>query len=359
MGKTRIEWVQNPDGTQGLSWNPVTGCTPISEGCQNCYAKRMANRFRGRFGYPEDKPFQVTLHPEKLNQPLRWKKPKRIFVCSMGDLFHEDIPFEFISAIFGVMAATPQHNYIVLTKRPAKMKEFFEWLFSKAANYPARDRRTVPYDDERINILVMEALNRYKIGVDVMRKWPLNNVWLGVTTENQARADERIPVLLQIPADVRFVSVEPMLEPVNLSKWIYCYVCANNGEHFNPVYGKIEECPVCDGDRPILDWVICGGETGPGARPMHPDWVRNLRDLCQAAGVPFFFKHWGEWKAAHRQSDVVDLSSLKDNQCVMKAQNGGHYLLTRTSRKRTGRQLDGREWNEMPDRVSGKTTTFR
>ena len=149
--------------------------------------------------------------------------------------------------------------------------------------------------------------------------WDIHdNVWLGVTAENQKRADERIPILLQIPAVVRFVSVEPMLEPVNL---------ANCGK---------------------IDWVICGGETGPGARPMHPDWVRNLRDQCQNAGVPFFFKHWGQWKAVHRQSDVVDLSSLKDNQCVMKAQNGDHYLFTRSSKKRTGRLLDGREWNEFP-----------
>ena len=276
---TKIEWAVNPDGSKGETWNPVTGCTPISEGCQNCYAKRMSKRLAGRCGYPAYDPFQVTLHPDRLDEPLKWKKPRRVFVCSMGDFFHQDVPFEFIAQVWQTMNNAQQHIFMVLTKHPERMAKFIS-----------------------------------RLGWDIH-----DNVWLGVTAENQKRADERIPILLQIPAVVRFVSVEPMLEPVNL---------ANCGK---------------------IDWVICGGETGPGARPMHPDWVRNLRDQCQNAGVPFFFKHWGQWKAVHRQSDVVDLSSLKDNQCVMKAQNGDHYLFTRSSKKRTGRLLDGREWNEFPE----------
>jgi protein gp37 len=259
VGKTKIEWTE-------YSWNPVTGCTPASEGCQNCYAKRMATRLKGRYGYPEDEPFKVTLHPEKLKEPLKWKKPRRVFVCSMGDLFHEQVPDEYIAKVWEVMSNASQHTFLVLTKRPQRMKDFLArlgWYIHDRDGYP------------------MEAV------LDEGGKYTLKNVWLGVTAENQQRADERIPILLQIPAAVRFVSIEPMLGPVVIP----------------------EEWP---------DWVICGGETGPGARPIHPAWVRSLRDQCQAAGTPFFFKSWGEW-AEHN-----------------------------VGKKKAGRLLDGRTWDEMP-----------
>lgn len=258
MGKTKIEWTE-------YSWNPVTGCTSASEGCQNCYAKRMANRLRGRYGYPAD-PFRVTLHPEKLEEPLKWKKPRRVFVCSMGDLFHEQVPDEYIAKVWEVMNNASQHTFLVLTKRPQRMKDFLArlgWYIHDRDGYP------------------MEAV------LDEGGKCTVKNVWLGVTAENQQRADERIPILLQIPAAVRFVSIEPMLGPVVIP----------------------EEWP---------DWIICGGETGPGARPIHPDWVRSLRDQCQAAGTPFFFKSWGEW-AEHN-----------------------------VGKKKAGRLLDGRTWDEIP-----------
>lgn len=186
MGKTKIEWTE-------YSWNPVTGCTPASEGCQNCYAKRMATRLKGRYGYPEDEPFKVTLHPEKLKEPLKWKKPRRVFVCSMGDLFHEQVPDEYIAKVWEVMSNASQHTFLVLTKRPQRMKDFLArlgWYIHDRDGYP------------------MEAV------LDEGGKYTLKNVWLGVTAENQQRADERIPILLQIPAAVRFVSIEPMLGPV-------------------------------------------------------------------------------------------------------------------------------------------------
>ncbi len=186
MAKTRIEWAE-------VVWNPVSGCTPISEGCQNCYAKRMANRLRGRCGYPADDPFRVTLHPEKLEEPLKWKKPRRVFVCSMGDLFHEQVPDEYIAKVWEIMNNATQHTFLVLTKRPQRMKDFLArlgWYIHDRDGYP------------------MEAV------LDEGGKYTLKNVWLGVTAENQQRADERIPILLQIPAAVRFVSIEPMLGPV-------------------------------------------------------------------------------------------------------------------------------------------------
>jgi len=222
---TKIEWATE-------TWNPITGCTPISEGCKNCYAKRMAQRLAGRFGYPADDPFRVTLHPDKLDQPLRWKKPRRVFVCSMGDLFHEDVLEEWIDQVYEVIANTPQHTFQILTKRPERMARY---------------------------IRIMSAA--------------LPNVWLGVTAENQEQADKRIPVLLQIPAAVRFVSVEPMLEAVVIGDLL--------GDAYSSMHG---------GFAPGIDWVICGAETGSGARPMDLDWARDLRDQCVSAEVPFFFK---------------------------------------------------------------------
>ena len=241
MSPTRIEWITNPDGTKGETWNPVSGCTKVSAGCKNCYAERMAKRLAGRCGYPEaPHQFDVTLHPDRLEQPLRWKKSRTVFVCSMSDLFHEDVPFDYVDEIFGIMAEAPQHSFQLLTKRP---------------------ERAISY----ISDANLSATN-----VETHLVWPLPNVWLGVTAENQETADARIPLLLQTLAAVRFVSCEPLLEPVEIRKsWLYPY----------------------DKDHPgKIDWVIVGAETGPGARPMHPDWARDVRDQCQEAGVPFFFK---------------------------------------------------------------------
>ena len=225
---TGIEYVDE-------TWNVVTGCTPVSEGCDHCYAKRMANRMRGRFGYDRDDPFKVTEHPDRFRQPLWWKKPRRIFACSMGDLFHKDVTLFCLHQMWEVMRECLQHTFLLLTKRPQRMKHFCQW-------------------------------HEQHFG-------PVRNIWLGVTAENQRTADERIPVLLDIPAAVRFVSVEPMLEPVSLAKWMH---------------PQCEETAGDWGDEP--DWVIAGGETGPGARRMELVWARQLRDQCAEAGVPFFFK---------------------------------------------------------------------
>jgi protein gp37 len=274
VSKTRIEWADSV-------WNPVTGCSPVSEGCENCYAKRMSKRLAGRYGYSKDEPFKVTLHPDRLGQPLRWKKPRRIFVCSMGDLFHEDVPNEFIDYVFAVMGRSQQHTFILLTKRPERMREYLQ-----AGRY-----------QQILNIAYRLKFRPEGLGKGIdnpkdMRWWP--NVWLGVTAENQQRADERIPILLQIPAAVRFVSVEPMLGVVDLVAALDAAI---------GIEGKVE-IPAVDGIDNWLHWVICGGETGPGARPTHPDWVRNLRYQCQASGVPFFFKSWGEWCPVKKAEDL-------------------------------------------------------
>ena len=262
MRRTAIEWTD-------YSWNPITGCTPISEGCENCYARRMAQRLRGRFGYSADAPFKVTLHPDRLEEPFRWHKPRKVFVCSMGDLFHEQVPDEYIAKVWEVMSNASQHTFIVLTKRPQRMKEFIERL-----GWYIHDREGNP----------TEAV------LDKGGKYTLKNVWLGVTAENQARADERIPILLGIPAEMRFVSVEPMLGPVDLTN-----VQFDRYTRMNVLEGcgisarsPAQSIPNAFCDR--LNWVICGSETGPNRRPANIEWVRRLRNQCVSSGVPFFLK---------------------------------------------------------------------
>lgn len=307
MGKSKIEWTQKV-------WNPVTGCTKVSEGCRNCYAERMSKRFAGRGRIPEDG-FKVTLHPERLNEPLRWKKPSRIFVCSMGDLFHKDVPLSFILKVFDRMEQAKQHTFIVLTKRPGRLLEF-------CATY----------------------------GIGSMNDWP-SNIMAGVSVEDQATANERIPLLLQTPAAKRFVSYEPALGPVDFSQYFGC-TCGDEE--------KCHGCPpyISHGAK-RLDWLIMGGESGPGARPMHPDWARSVRDQCKIAGVPFFFKQWGEWaptmnveylNTATRQIEVCE-TALKDgfpyktimlNNKRISVKDG----MFRVGKKAAGCLLDGKEHKE-------------
>ena len=220
---TKIEWTDE-------SWNPVTGCTKVSAGCQNCYAERMAKRLRGRFGYPDDDPFRVTLHPDRLEQPLRWRKPRRVFVCSMGDLFHEDVPDEFIDQVFAVMALAKEHTFQVLTKRPERMKSYL----SDRATYQRVRKETEEGDvcglylDSLCGWEFRQAQNQWWTNLPPDR-WPLPNVWLGTSVEDQATADERIPQLLECPAAVRFVSCEPLLSSVDLTRWLEA--------SYNPQYG--------------------------------------------------------------------------------------------------------------------------
>lgn len=292
MSKTKIEWSEH-------TWNPVTGCSPISEGCHNCYARRMARRLAGRCGYPEaPHHFDVTLRPDRLDIPLQRKKPTTYFVCSMSDLFHENVPFEFITQVFDVMcdARSQHHVFQLLTKRPERINKWLNWV---AEYWNGNSPFSVDWE-----VLGYAA-----------------NVWLGASIENQPTADERIPLLLQTPAAVHFVSVEPMLEPVDLWVWKKGLLGWND-----------------------LDWVICGGETGPGARPMHPDWARSLRDQCQASNTPFFFKHHGEWLHSNQQTGQPLSGAPHWWGERLEARNVSYHV----GKKAAGRLLDGREWNEMP-----------
>ncbi len=249
---TKIDWTDE-------SWNPVVGCSKVSPGCINCYAERMAARqaAMGNENYccvVWSKAIQQTENKKgwngktvciesKLTEPLPWRKPRKIFVCSMSDLFHKSVPFEFIDEVFTIISACQQHTFQILTKRPEVMNEYIDGLYAGLCKF----HKGEPF------------------------QWPFKNVWLGVTAENQEMADKRIPILLQTPAAKRFVSVEPMLGAIDINQDYY------GGKFW--------------GD--MLDLVICGGETGPGARPMDLDWARNLRDQCDQCGIPFFFKNVG------------------------------------------------------------------
>lgn len=231
---TKIEWAEE-------TWNPVTGCTPVSEGCQNCYAEHFAKRLAGRFGYPKDDPFRVI---------------------------HPDVPDEFIYNVWDIMVLCREHTFLVLTKRPERMKSFVEKVMANRLNYAY-------------------TLGDTEEGA-AARKWarkPVSNIWLGVSAENQQTANERIPVLLQIPAAVRFVSVEPMLGPVDLSRWVFGW---------DPITGEHSLSGYCDmpGDKgvPGLNWIIIGAQTGPGAKPPEPEWVKAIINQARAADIPVYLK---------------------------------------------------------------------
>lgn len=262
MGKTKIEWCDR-------TWNPITGCSLVSAGCLHCYAERISKRLAGRFGYSKDDPFGVTYHPDRVYEPWKWKKPSLIFVCSMGDLFHPDVPFLLINSIFEVMdpsikpSTMGRHRFIILTKRDERMARYAEY--------------------------------REKCGLS----WP-PNVWPGVTVEKEVYI-KRIENLLKVKAKVRVVSIEPMLGPVDILWYLATHVCGDCGHrcfHYKRPHDYkgnfvCPSCgsPYCEDEEPLMiHWVIVGAETGPGARWMDPDWSRDVRNQCKEAGTAFFMK---------------------------------------------------------------------
>ncbi|MEB3103055.1 DUF5131 family protein [Ferviditalea candida] len=496
--KTKIEWAD-------ATWNPITGCTKVSEGCRNCYAMILAERFRGTPGHYYENGFDITLRPDKLDQPLKWKRPRRIFVNSMSDLFHEQVPFDFIDQVFAIMALASHHTFMVLTKRPERMLEYcsnpqtpfrvarqvdvisaikclgdeeirpisgYPGYFASSHGYIYSEKRgrrkrmkpdigeqghqrvqlhregagrygdrllvhriilemfvgTPPTPDAQgrhrdgnpgnnavSNLLwgdqgenwsdskrhgsyrrysklthqqVTEIRLRHDTGesnealarefdvsatqirnitsgaqwsVETPIEWPLRNCWKGISVENQKAADERIPLLLQTPAAVRFLSCEPLLGPVDLERHL------NGGKTLDEWKARALSGVDPYGFRPPyprIHWDIVGGESGPRARPMHPEWVRSIRDQCQAAGVPFFFKQWGEWSPWYGDEDD-DCPCGKEhegNEHCSKMHFWGYtgsggpagyeprgiVCSYRVGKKSAGRLLGGREWNDFP-----------
>ena len=312
--KTRIEWTD-------ATWNPVTGCTEVSPGCDHCYAKTFAERWRGTPGHYFERGFDVVLRPDKLVQPLAWTRPRRIFVNSMSDLFHADVSDAYIARVFAVMALAPQHTFQVLTKRHARMRALLS--------------------SPDFVVAVEEAIGGF-VALNLARRvwydaWPLPNVWLGVSVEDQKRADLRIPFLLTTPAAIRFLSCEPLLGPIAISSALQTV--------------RSDGLP-CTG----IDWVIVGGESGRGARTMNVEWARTLRDQCSAHGVAFHFKQWGDASAwADRQGDVWHQRDDGQLETFETAPFSREHvekkwgpLIRLSKRHQAGRDLDGRTWDDYP-----------
>jgi protein gp37 len=328
MADSKIQWTNK-------TWNPTTGCTKLSAGCANCYAEREWRRLSKN---PKHVAYgrrftNVKMHPKRLDYPLHIRKPAMFFVDSISDLFHESVTDEFIGRVFKRMALCPQHIFQILTKRATRMLELLKGVDYVQPWVPDKGKDTFHIENVAM---------------------PLPNVWLGVSCEDQATADERIPLLLQTPAAVRFISAEPQLGPIDISFDLEIhYQCPNcgDGQGFEG-----ERCSCGDGiyyATDTIDWVIVGGESGKKARPMHPDWPRSLRDQCQAAGVPFFLKQWGEFSLTDvpaKKSVFVhpDGGVITETEAWAAGPTTPVVRMIRVGKKAAGRLLDGKEWSEYP-----------
>jgi len=307
MAKTKIDWCDEV-------WNPIVGCSRVSAGCDNCYAARMAHRLTGnvkvidKYMAVEAWDGHVQFDEKSLGQPLLWHKPKRIFVNSMGDIFHKNVPTKWIDDVLEIISACPQHTFMILTKRPELIEEK---LYGVTIDNPCRELGGGDY---------------------------LPNLWLGVSVEDQKTADERIPLLLQTTAAHRFISVEPMLGEVDIMHTVWNHTPESAITPHMKIYDKTTmQAPLLPG----INWVICGGENGPGARPIHPDWVNNLYDQCSCASVPFFFKGWGEHLPLYYAS----------SEQILKHKDVGVFAdmpTYRVGKAVSGHLLNNREIREIP-----------
>ncbi|MGH3808678.1 MAG: DUF5131 family protein [Pseudonocardiaceae bacterium] len=335
---TKIEWTRGDDGAAGATWNPVTGCTKVSAGCDHCYAETFAERWRSVPGHPFEQGFDVRLWPGRLGLPLRWRKPRRVFVNSMSDLFHDSVPTTFIAEVFAVMVLAHQHTFQVLTKRAGRAASLL------ASN---EFRRSVFEDIGRLAKWENQLSEMTGKQVNFPTTWPLPNLWLGVSVESQRWAEIRLSKLITTPATVRFASCEPLLGSLDIRPWL------GRG----------------------LDWVIVGGESGAKARPMHPEWACAVRDQCVEASVPFFFKQWGQYSPVGpvfgRDEKLHEGNNrpLNGSGCALNLDgsqpvcwtsrdllaegrpNAGSWWMSRTSKSRAGRELDGQTWDEFPSPV--------
>lgn len=397
--KTDIEWCDS-------TWNPIRGCSRVSEGCRHCYAEGMAARFskpglayEGLAVMQDSKPHwtgKIEFVEKHLLDPLKWRgvlvpcpecgdartspcypldnghrpgttaRPRRIFVNSMSDLFHENVTDEMRDKIFAVMALCPQHIFRVLTKRPHRM---LAYMNSNRDGWTCKQKIAGAVLSISNALAANAGTYKARISLDHFKNcfpagWGVfPNVWLGVSVENQAAADERIPLLLQTPAAVRFISAEPLLGPLKIHEYVSLPRRVRSDLPFPPFlaagpgivpvvrnpHGAV--ATLVDGQLvglkpeefellPTLDWAICGGESGPGARPMHPDWARGLRDQCVAAGVPFFFKQWGEYLPA-----MTDGGTDRSGAQVLNASDEPQ----RVGKHAAGALLDGVEWKQFPE----------
>lgn len=362
MSASKIEWTEQ-------TWNPIVGCSLESPGCTNCYAIKLAGRLAlmGTAAHYEGTTQKtkagfvwtgkINVAPDSiLLAPLKRRKPTTYFVNSMSDLFHPDVPDDVIDRVFAVMALCPQHKFQVLTKRSARMRTYLTGphCFRIADRILEIDRTSAA------SLRAIAAINSM---------YPLPNVWLGVSVEDQVRANERIPDLLNTPAAVRFLSCEPLLGPVDLTRvfigegGLDCAADAPSEwksiKTLRFIVNSLIGAPSINWGK--IDWVIVGGESGPGARPMHPDWARSIRDQCAAAGVPFHFKQWGEWAPGECIGEPLTRTetgahffngawSFEDFSPRIAAELhiDDEPVLWQCGKKRAGRLLDGVQHDGMP-----------
>jgi protein gp37 len=348
---SKIEWCD-------ASWNPIRAqrtsdgrmghfCIHASEGCRNCYAEAINHRLGTGIDFKAQNRNEVEIVvPDKaLMEPLKWKRPRKIFVCSMSDLFGDFVPDEAIVRVLAVAAYCRHHTFIILTKRANRMRAYLSAHNTRHEVWQAMYK--------------MNLTPAWWYGGAVPGNWPLPNVWFGVSAEDQANADERVPELLNTPAAVRFVSLEPLLGPIHLG-----YLGWPNGQRlrrtgYNALIGARYHAGSMVEKLPKLDWVIVGGESGPKARPMDPNWVRQLREGCLHTGIPFFFKQWGEWLPGEVYA-IGDEGGFARHQDGTEGGHGGKHdhwwsgdsfggvISTRVGKHAAGRRLDGIEHNEFP-----------
>lgn len=316
--RSKIEWTDatwNPLRAK----NPATGkaghhCVKISPACAHCYAASMNKRLGTGLDYSSNSPAEVYLDEDALVKPLSWKRARKIFVCSMTDLFLDSYTDEQLDRVFALMYQAQWHTFQVLTKRPERMRDYLTGHRRMAAIGCAAYQLATQLAPEKAAILTNNDFVQ-----DVIDNWPLPNVWIGATIEDHERCMERLDPLLQSPAAVRFISVEPLLDDLDLA--------LRNWQHIG---NRRDDCRI--------DWVIVGGESGNQARPMRAEWARLIRDDCQHAGVAFFFKQWGEWLPPGQ-----DGARIGDDQ-ILNCSDAAE----RVGKAKAGRLLDGREWNEFP-----------
>ena len=310
MAKTKIEWATDV-------WNPIRGCSRVSEGCRRCYAERMAARFNKPGMWGEGLAIikngeahwtgKIDFDEEKLLEPLHWKRPRLVFVNSVSDLFHENVQYEWIDKIFSIMALCPNHKFLLLTKRPKRMLEYLTKLREEG---PSSGYIALAYG--RPARFFPKAWKTLPLNNEGLMPWPLPNVRLGTSVENQTAADERLDYLCELGSQRwnTMVSFEPLLSDVDPGpRWL---------------------------SLGTKTWAIVGGESGHGARPMQAEWARNLRDECKDAGIPFFFKQWGEWVPTTDLS-VARERGIPPEQCM-------NYV----GKKAAGNVLDGEKWEQYP-----------
>lgn len=343
QGEHGISWT-NETWTPFAFYNELTGergwfCVHASAGCENCYAERLNMRLGNKLEYKAQNERHVRIESINLRQPIQWTKPKMIFVCSMTDLFADFFTDEQIDEVFAVMALADQHRFQVLTKRARRMRDY---LNSVETRFRIANHIVGQCSKDKLYELAVgqnrELLSYSETDKDFVNIWPLPNVWVGISCEDQKTADERIPFLIDTPASVRWVSAEPLLGPLNLENYLYSRFESGGARH---MYNK-------------LDWVVVGGESGSGARAMHPRWARELLRECEAAGVAFHFKQHGEWLHESQTEEnlwreMMEADKIRTH--VVKHEEFGGYSC-RIGKRRAGRLLYGVEHNGYP-----RTTT--